>query len=111
MDTVDGLQGIATMTLLLDMGRFLNRACSTRRIRYMKLMILTMVLAFSGAGFAQTVSPEKALSPLSYYIGLENVDKNNRSLTLKLRIRNTSRGNVIIDKRAVRYQVIFRRKG
>lgn len=77
----------------------------------MKIQTLIIVLMFAGLGFAQTPKPESKNSPLTYKISLQKINMEAKSILFDVRLVNKSFRTVIIDKNALYYKVIFRKKG
>ncbi len=71
----------------------------------MKVIILSFLLAFliTSNSFAQ----EKQNSPLSFKAFFVKVSKTKDEILIKVRLRNTSRNNVIIDRNSIGYGVSF----
>jgi hypothetical protein len=77
----------------------------------MRIFVLCFALSFASLTVAQIRGSENESQVLSYKISLYKIDRKTKSLAVKIRLKNTSKRNVIIDKKAVRYEVIFEKKG
>src|SRR5690554_1265275 len=78
----------------------------------MRTLYLTCLLALSTVVAAQDIGPNSRenAAPFSYRIRLLSVDRKNSSVSAEVIIRNQSKSDMVIDKGAIRYKVVYKKE-